>query len=544
MRIYRDAVRRAGLTETLAEVRDAVFGAPDAARAEDALIRFGMAEAAVADARAHERDDAPPDPDPWGDQAARLAALYRAALDGAPTASLAAEARAGLDRLTGPAELALRTPEGFAWYALDPAAWLRAGRTLGGEGDGRAVVVIGLRSIGTTLSALVAEGLRAEGARVRRLTLRPRGDPFDRAPALSGSLARALAEAASGGARFLVADEGPGLSGSSLVGTAEALERLGAPTGSIGFVCANDPDPEAFRSPRARARWRDFPRTIASAFDRPPPVGADGSGGLWRGGARVLAEPAFERPKRLSPDRRIVWKFAGRGPFGRARLELAEADAQAGRAPRPIALRDGWLGFERVEGRRATRAVLRRRADEAIDRLAWIGRERQTGRAVDPAPILTLLRRNADLLLGEKAAARVEALIAAAGPLDDAPEVRIDGRLLAHEWIETPDGRLIKTDGIDHHDDHFQPGATDLAWDAAGLSVEAGLPLRDVVERLGDPGTARRAPLYEAAYLAFRAGLTEQAARLAPEPDRSALVRVSRAYAARLDRALTRAAGL
>jgi glyoxylase-like metal-dependent hydrolase (beta-lactamase superfamily II) len=56
--------------------------------------------------------------------------------------------------------------------------------------------------------------------------------------------------------RFVVVDEGPGLSGSSFAGTADALERLGVAPDRIAFLPGHGGDlgPEA--APAAVARWR------------------------------------------------------------------------------------------------------------------------------------------------------------------------------------------------------------------------------------------------------------------------------------------------
>ena len=43
-----------------------------------------------------------------------------------------------------------------------------------------------------------------------------------------------------------------------------------------------------------------------------------------------------------------------------------------------------------------------------------------------------------------------------------------------HEWIRTTSG-WIKTDALDHHNDHLLPGNQDIAWDIAGAAVEFGL---------------------------------------------------------------------
>ena len=75
-------------------------------------------------------------------------------------------------------------PEGYAYYALYPETYVAAAEQfIRGRRPGTAVCV-GLRSIGTSLSAAVAAGLEAAGWRVLALTLRPRGHPFQRRPIL------------------------------------------------------------------------------------------------------------------------------------------------------------------------------------------------------------------------------------------------------------------------------------------------------------------------------------------------------------------------
>src|ERR1051325_11892975 len=81
------------------------------------------------------------------------------------------------------ADLVLKVPEGFEFYALFPeqylasaCAWLKDHASCG---TGHALV-IGIRAIGTTLSALVGAVLRAAGWQTTRLTVRPTGHPFAR----------------------------------------------------------------------------------------------------------------------------------------------------------------------------------------------------------------------------------------------------------------------------------------------------------------------------------------------------------------------------
>ncbi len=61
----------------------------------------------------------------------------------------------------------------------------------------------------------------------------------------------------------------------------------------------------------------------------------------------------------------------------------------------------------------------------------------------------------------------------------NAPALAMDGRMMPHEWLAT-DAGILKTDAIDHHDDHFVPGPQDIAWDVAGFAAEFGLSSRTV----------------------------------------------------------------
>ena len=53
--------------------------------------------------------------------------------------------------------------------------------------------------------------------------------------------------------------------------------------------------------------------------------------------------------------------------------------------------------------------------------------------------------------------------------------MEIDGKLQPWEWLVTDDGRLLKTDAVDHHAAHDLVGCQDIAWDIAGAGVELGL---------------------------------------------------------------------
>jgi hypothetical protein len=109
----------------------------------------------------------------------------------------------------------LRLPEGYAFYAVYPKLYAQAARSAP-----RRMQVIGIRSIGTSLAAVVAA---ACGGPVP-ITVRPRGHPFDRRVTLPRIDPRR---------HFAVVDEGPGLSGSSFISVAEALLEQGVPLSRI-----------------------------------------------------------------------------------------------------------------------------------------------------------------------------------------------------------------------------------------------------------------------------------------------------------------------
>ncbi len=87
----------------------------------------------------------------------------------------------------------------------------------------------------------------------------------------------------------------------------------------------------------------------------------------------------------------------------------------------------------------------------------------------------------------------------------------IDGRMFPHEWIKTPHG-FIKTDGVEHHADHFFPGCQSILWDLAGLSVEFAWTQRQrdglisMYESVRKRSIRDRLLYYEIAYLAYRLG--------------------------------------
>jgi hypothetical protein len=143
--------------------------------------------------------------------------------------------------------------EGYAYYGLYPQMYIESVRRFFDERQPHRVTVVGLRNIGTSLSATVAGTLHELGVTAGLYTVRPHGHPFERELKLAPPLVREWQSASDGW--FLIVDEGPGLSGSSLTAAAEAVAGLGVPDERIVLFPGWEPDGTEFISARARARW-------------------------------------------------------------------------------------------------------------------------------------------------------------------------------------------------------------------------------------------------------------------------------------------------
>lgn len=486
-------------------------------RALDALLRAGELECILADV-GQDR----------GGAASRLTDALAEALLGA--AVDAGALGAGLARIERelPATVRASRPEGFAYYALHPLDFADLARAMlvgSGSGSGR-VAVVGIRSIGTTLSAVVAAALRQRGVPAERITVRPGGHPYDRRLELAGPELAWVRAQAGAGADFFGVDEGPGLSGSSFLAVGDALAAAGVPRARVAFLCSRAPDPDALVAPDAARRAREaIWRGVAPASRIPAEAGEFVGGGVWR--ERWMPDrstwpacwPTFERIKHVSRDGRRVFKFEGLGPYGAEVRDRAARVAEAGFGPAPAEEGDGFLSYPLIEGRplRAgdlSAAMLERLADYCAFRAAAMP-------ASDPEPLEEMVRVNAAAVLGVE----LEKIPA----LDVVRPVIADGRMMPHEWLDA-EGAALKVDAASHGDDHFFPGPTDVAWDLAGAIVEwqmSAAARRVFVDRYarasGDHGVEGRLGPYLVAYALFRAGmcrLAAQAMRGSEEADR------------------------
>ncbi len=438
-----------------------------------------------------------------------------------------------------PRQVTAKSAEGYAFYALYPESFLEAGRQLGGDGP---LQVIGIRSIGLGLAALVAA---ASGAK-RPFSVRPVGHPFGRQLALSAGLEARLASAEGS---FAVVDEGPGLSGSSFGAVLDHLEGCGVSRARIHLLPSHRGEPGPQAKPAALSRWRETQRHVVD-FEkvvlRPPnpsrrlknwfcdltgaPHGPlrDISGGAWRA-LRYRDEAQWpasniqaERRKYLLDGANGMWllKFAGLGRYGQEKLRLAEALGASGFIPPVLAIRHGFL-LERW----ITDAVSLDRCaiaeDEIVAQLGdYLGfRARhfsapstESGAAL-PA-LAEMFRHNTEVALGPEAgraavrtAAKAEELAGIARP------VVTDNKMHRWEWLRREDGRLLKTDALDHAAAHDLVGCQDIAWDIAGAAVEFGLSdaaaeaLADrVAQKSGYPVSRPLLRLMKPCYLAFQLG--------------------------------------
>jgi hypothetical protein len=503
---------------------------------------------------------------PLSNLCARLTRLLAGALHAAladealPNVGSAAAILDGLDWLALPPEITVHVPEGFAHYALYPETYLRAAAALREETG--SLWVIGIRSIGTNLAALVAAGA---GGAAGLLSVRPVGHPFARRLAVGEDLTQLLLSPR--GARYAVVDEGPGLSGSSFGCVADWLEERGVPPESIVFFPSHRGDLGPRASGRHRQRWRrarrittDFadlfltpgaPLPLASAVeDLTGPAESpleDVSGGRWR--ARlpigVSCWPAVhlqqERRKFLlaAGGRRWLLKFEGLGRYGEEALARAETLAEAGLAPPVAGLRHGFLVGPWLDDARPLpiapqpdRAAL---LDQVARHLAFLAKRFPVAAAgAAPERLLEMAAFNAQQALGKESAAGLSAWKESLpGLTRRARPAAIDARLHAWEWLVLPDGRILKADALDHHRGNDLVGAQDPAWDIAGAAVELGLTgeeresLREQLVREGATrATPRDLAFYEAAYLAFQLGRNTLAATALAGADASEAARL------------------
>jgi hypothetical protein len=392
--------------------------------------------------------------------------------------------------------LTIKVPEGFAFYALYPEQYVAATRLwLAEHPDAQHVGVVGIRSIGTTLSALVSAVLKTEGKQVCRCTVRPSGHPFSREAEID---ARDLDHPE----WVLIVDEGPGLSGSSMTSVAEALVRAGIAAGRLAFFPGHGNEPGSEASESVREWWTKTPRyvvpTEALRWDGhslletlagdPDARVEDLSGGRWR--EFVYADPAdwpavakpFERWK-IRVTRRdgsqIFWKFSG----------------LAG----PLETTLGFTASPWIEGEPLRRAdfspELWCQIQAAIAEASGLPLDSSEAKA-SRERLIEMLCWNVHEGFGEEMARRVRRWTEG---IDLSPDAKSSGdcRMAPHEWRRLADGRIVKTSRRRGSWDHTVIGRQPVSWDVAGAIVEWDI----------DEALAGELSFYTAAYAAFQMGM-------------------------------------
>jgi hypothetical protein len=434
-----------------------------------------------------------------------------------------------------PATLVLRPPEGFAFYALHPLMYAAVADELDLP---PCVAVLGIRSIGTALSSVVAGAARDRGCRSERITVRPSGAPYDRELRFTALEVAWIRSKAARGAGFLIVDEGPGRSGSSFLAVAEALERSGVAPHRITIMCSYEPNLDALLAPSAASRWKRFRAVWPRSQSRPLPPAADPdldlSAGKWRRFfSSCSTTPSWVETERLkflsredSHKRPSLLKFEGYGRFGKVARTRATALTEVGFATQLTDADRGFLDYDLLPGPAAHPGDLRADTLVRLAEYCATRSQRFAATATDCEPIAIMAAQN---LLEE---------------FGSAPEIELqllrpcicDGHMQPYEWVHDGNGVLRKTDGCSHGDDHFFPGPCDIAWDLAGCIVEwemdgstADAFIRDYELRSGDR-VRLRLRSWILAYCAFRIGWTAMAAGSTHFAERPALQLQHRRY--------------
>lgn len=500
--IFRDGKRTVSGSELLGGLRRRVASATDTSILLDALIEAGELEAALADAGS-----------PYAESAARVTDCLASAVIHGDSTSVA-EAASHAKEIAAPDTLTVAPPEGFTYYALHPSDFARLAATLASEA--KRYAVIGVRSIGTTLSAVVVTAVTANGNHGSRITVRPTGHPYSRRTEFTSDQVRWIS--GNSGAQFLIVDEGPGRSGSTFLSVAEALVRAGVPRHDITILGSREPDLSSLCADNAIKRWGEFRfmATLPSVNERFANCTYVG-GGDWRQYLIPTGEPwpaswtQMERLKFISPDRRALYKFEGMGPIGAEARDRAFRLANAGFGPRVTDAAGGFLEYEVVTGMQPnapeiTASMLERIAEYCAFRYDEFG----VPSSAQEAQLREMLEFNVAQEFG------TQLTLPTRSPHTNRPVIA-DGRMNPHEWILRDSGQLIKTDGVDHGDNHFFPGPCDIAWDIAGAAIEWQLGseasdfLVEQFQRRSGVDVSQDLPLYKLAYSVFRSGFCKMA---------------------------------
>ena len=504
--VFRDTRTPAATQELIRQLSKAVAECLENRSAlVDALIRAGELECALSDANSV-----------GASPAGRLTDLL-AGLHVLPGSIQSAEIQSEIHQLRTtfdlPARVLISPPEGFAYYALHPADFADFAVQFAFESP---IVVIGIRSIGTTLSAVFAAALKKKGNSATRITVRPTGHPYDRRTEFSWEQLQWVDDNARSSAQFVVVDEGPGLSGSSFLSTGEALTTRGIHSNRVTFVGTREPDPAKLCAENAKDRWSRFrhPIVCPQFYGRFPQTEFL-CGGAWRksflgsDSEWPACWPQMERLKFRSADGKLILKFDGLGRFGQRVRERADCMFRNGFGPSVEDAGDGLTAYGFIPGQPFTRTDVSSSIIELMARYCAVRSREFAVRNGSHQGIAEMVRHNLQQQLNLELKPGLE--------ISQEPcPVVADGRMQPHEWIRSSQ-TILKVDGCTHGDDHFLPGPVDIAWDLAGAIVEWNLAAgaEDLLvaqfHRLSGNNPRPRLPAFVIAYGAFRLAYSRMA---------------------------------
>lgn len=398
-----------------------------------------------------------------------------------------------------PREIVVNTPEGFAFYALDPFGFANEGLALARTQD---VAVVGIRSAGVALSAVCAH------KKGTRITVRPHGHPYDREVTLTAMEQQWVRDRRSEGRTFLVVDEGPGLSGSSFLCVAEALEAAGVPRERIHLIGSRAIDPNRLVARDAARRWVRFDFRAVT--------------------------------KSLGPDRAesissALWRFEGLGTAGELAAARARVLSDAGQMPRWVQRSRGWSRYGSAEGRRARVADLDTRMVQRLAEYCAFRKETFSTEPISLTELNTMVIHNVKQLLGADLSG---------SDLDITHPVVCDAQMMPHTWLIN-EAAILKDDAVTFGDNHFFPGPCDIAWDIAGAIIEwrmasdaADAFIAAYEQRTGDRVRSRLLQ-YRIAYCAFHAAYAQmKGMSAANEEERERSTSAFEQYRSGLERAV------
>ncbi|MDB5037676.1 MAG: hypothetical protein JWQ35_1204 [Bacteriovoracaceae bacterium] len=392
-----------------------------------------------------------------------------------------------------PSRLKIKIPEGYSYYSLYPEQYLLAAKKLR-ERSRSSFVVIGIRSIGTSLASLVAAVLDSQ---YLPFSFRPIGEPFDRKLKTEKRLLALMQESAKS-SDFAVVDEGPGISGSSFGAVVSWLtEKLKIDVKRIHLFPSHDADPAFFLNQKHKKKWKatshyvysfeDLVRTSFQKYIFPKQSSCEElSAGNWRSllfkkkNQWPPSNPFQERRKYLISvgKNNLVAKFVGLGRLGEEAFKRAKILESDGLAPPVHSYSYGYLTQNWLSAASPLSAASEVDRDLLLQTLGRYIQKTKTFRAkeLSGTSVQELYKMSHQLIKSElnistfgRWAKFLPAILA------EQKKVKTDNKMQNWEWLILPSGKILKTDGLDHYRSHEGIGAQDIEWDIAGAIVELNL---------------------------------------------------------------------